>query len=112
MHLNILLAMITDQIFKTKIEKSTDFKFDADVVNVFDDMVVRSVPLYYEFQRMITEIVRTHVQPGTSVYDLGCSTGTTFLSLNPVLDESIRFVGVDESQEYLLFRHLPPASLP
>jgi len=32
--------MITDQIFKTKIEKSTDFKFDADVVNVFDDMVV------------------------------------------------------------------------
>jgi tRNA (cmo5U34)-methyltransferase len=104
--------MITDQIFKTKIEKSTDFKFDADVVNVFDDMVVRSVPLYYEFQRMITEIVRAHIQPGTSVYDLGCSTGTTFLSLNPLLDESIRFVGVDESQEYLLFRHLPPASLP
>lgn len=93
--------MNTDQIFKTKIEKSTDFKFDSAVVNVFDDMVVRSVPFYLEMQRMITEIASDYAQPGTSLYDLGCSTGTTFLSLNKVLDPSIRFVGIDESSEML-----------
>ena len=32
--------MKTDQIFKEKIENSTDFSFDADVAVVFDDMVL------------------------------------------------------------------------
>lgn len=32
--------MKTDQIFKTKFEKSSDFKFDSAVVDVFDDMVI------------------------------------------------------------------------
>lgn len=90
-----------DNIFKSKQERSSDFKFDASVVNVFDDMVVRSVPFYLEFQRMITEIARDFAIPNTSLYDLGCSTGTTMLSLNKVLDPSIRFVGIDNSPEML-----------
>ena len=93
--------MKTDQIFKPKLEKSSDFKFDSAVVDVFDDMVVRSVPMYLEFQRMITEIASDYAKPDTSLYDLGCSTGTTLVSLNPVMDKSIRFVGVDESLEML-----------
>jgi len=95
------MIMKTDQIFKPKLEKSSDFKFDSAVVDVFDDMVVRSVPMYLEFQRMITEIASDYAKPDTSLYDLGCSTGTTLLSLNTVLDISIRFVGVDESLEML-----------
>jgi len=95
------MIMKTDQIFKPKLEKSSDFKFDTAVVDVFDDMVVRSVPMYLEFQRMITEIASDYAKPDTSLYDLGCSTGTTLLSLNTVLDISIRFVGVDESLEML-----------
>lgn len=91
----------SDTIFKPRIEKSTDFKFDDAVVNVFDDMVVRSVPFYMEFQRMITEIARDYAKPGTSLYDLGCSTGTTMLSLNTVLDDAVRFVGVDNSPQML-----------
>lgn len=93
--------MKTDHIFKARIEKSSDFKFDATVVNVFDDMVVRSVPFYLEFQRMISEIACDYAKPNTALYDMGCSTGTTFLSLNTVLDNSIQFVGVDDSQEML-----------
>lgn len=93
--------MNTDNIFKEPIAKLTDFKFDNAVVKVFDDMVVRSVPFYLEIQRMITEISALYVQPGTSLYDLGCSTGTTFISLNNFLDPSIQFVGIDESQEML-----------
>jgi tRNA (cmo5U34)-methyltransferase len=95
------IGMNPDQIFKTKIEKSSDFKFDDAVVNVFDDMVVRSVPFYLEFQRMITEIARDYTKPDTALYDLGCSTGTTMLSLNTVLDNSVKFVGVDNSPQML-----------
>ncbi len=93
--------MNTDQLFRTRLEKSSDFKFDENVVNVFDDMVLRSVPFYLELQRMITEITNDYAKPGTSLYDLGCSTGTTFLALNTVLNQSIKFVGFDNSQEML-----------
>lgn len=93
--------MFTDNIFKTKQERSSDFKFDASVVDVFDDMVVRSVPFYLEFQRMITELAKDFAVSNTSLYDLGCSTGTTMLSLNKVLDSSVKFVGIDNSTEML-----------
>jgi tRNA (cmo5U34)-methyltransferase len=93
--------MNTDQIFKPKMAKSSDFRFDATVAQVFDDMVVRSVPLYLEFQRMITEIANDYAQPQSTLYDLGCSTGTTLISLNAFLDESVGFVGIDESPEML-----------
>jgi tRNA (cmo5U34)-methyltransferase len=93
--------MKTDQIFRTRLEKPSDFKFNAAVVDVFDDMVVRSVPMYIEFQRMITEIAFDYAKYDTALYDLGCSTGTTLISLNAILDNSIRFVGIDESNEML-----------
>jgi len=93
--------MNSDQIFKEKIEKSSDFKFDAAVVNVFDDMVVRSVPYYLEIQRMMAELAGTYALPGTSLYDLGCSTGTTFISIDKYVDPSVNFIGIDESVQML-----------
>ncbi|HWK99040.1 MAG TPA: carboxy-S-adenosyl-L-methionine synthase CmoA, partial [Parapedobacter sp.] len=69
--------------------------------NAFDDMVERSVPYYSEIQRMIIEQVCEFAVPDTNVYDLGCSTGTTFLHLDPLIDERIRFVGVDDSKDML-----------
>ncbi|HAQ20047.1 MAG TPA: carboxy-S-adenosyl-L-methionine synthase CmoA [Prolixibacteraceae bacterium] len=93
--------MKTDQVFKEPMNKSTDFKFDAQVANVFNDMVSRSVPYYLEMQRMMAEIIPDYVLPNSSVYDLGCSTGTTLLSLDELLDQSIRFVGVDSSAEMI-----------
>ena len=93
--------MLKDKIFKTKIEKSSDFRFDKSVVDVFDDMVLRSVPFYLEIQRMIAEISQEYARTGTSVYDLGCSTGTTLTALDKMVDNSVSFVGVDESEEML-----------
>ena len=93
--------MKTDQVFKEPMNKSTDFKFDAQVANVFNDMVSRSVPYYLEMQRMMAEIIPDYVQPNSSVYDLGCSTGTTLLSLDKLLDQSVCFVGVDSSAEMI-----------
>ncbi len=91
----------TDNVFSEVIKKPSDFKFGATVASAFDDMVERSVPFYGEIQRMIIEQVCEFAVPGTQVYDLGCSTGTTFLNLDPYLDKDIRFVGVDDSKDML-----------
>ncbi len=80
---------------------ASDFKFGANVARVFDDMVNRSVPFYGEIQRMMAELAADHAQTGTAVYDLGCSTGTTLIGMNTLVDPAIRFVGVDDSQEML-----------
>lgn len=93
--------METDKIFKQEIEQTNDFQFNADVVNVFDDMVVRSVPFYLEMQRMMAELAEKHAKPGTSLYDLGCSTGTTFMALSSKVNKSVKFVGIDEAPEML-----------
>ncbi len=89
-----------DEVFKQP-QKASDFKFGATVVSVFDDMVTRSVPYYLEIQRMMTEIAADFAVPGTNVYDLGCSTGTTLINLDKVLPADVSFVGVDESAEML-----------
>ena len=92
---------VRDDIFDEPRPAVGDFKFDRSVATVFDDMVVRSVPYYLEIQRMLVEQVRDFALPDSAVYDLGCSTGTTFINLHPHLDPRIRFVGVDNSAEML-----------
>src|SRR6188474_592333 len=66
----------TDDIFAEASARPTDFAFDATTVRVFDNMVSRSVPFYGEIQRMTAELAEEFAVPGTTVYDLGCSTGT------------------------------------
>ena len=93
--------MSQDQVFKDEIKNASDFKFGATVVNVFDDMVNRSVPYYGEMQRMISELAADRAKEGTYVYDLGCSTGTTMIGMNTFVPENIEFIGVDDSGEML-----------
>jgi tRNA (cmo5U34)-methyltransferase len=50
---------------------------------------------------MICEIAADFAVPGTNIYDLGCSTCTTFLYLNSHIDKNVRFIGIDSSQEML-----------
>ena len=90
-----------DHVFQDRRDRIDDFKFGVQVASVFNDMVSRSVPFYGEIQRMITEMAEDFAVPGTNVYDLGCSTGTTLLNLDEVLDPSISFVGIDESTDML-----------
>ncbi len=90
-----------DHVFSAEIKKPSDFKFGATVANAFDDMVERSVPFYNEMQRMIIELASEHVLPDTNIVDLGCSTGTTMIGLDPFINESIKFIGVDDSAEML-----------
>ncbi len=90
-----------DQVFSEKIQDVADFHFGEKVATVFDDMVGRSVPFYHEMQRMIGELAGDFAVAGTNLYDLGCSTGTTMLHLHHLVPASVRFVGVDNSEEML-----------
>ena len=89
-----------DTLFQAE-QRSHDFDFDANTAGVFDDMVQRSVPFYEEIQRMTCELAKDFSVPGTNLYDIGCATGTSLEMLDPLLDQSVAFVGVDNSGDML-----------
>ena len=91
-----------DTLFK----KSTapgKFEFNEPVARVFDDMLERSVPFYKECQQMVIELACHFAQKNSTVYDLGCSTGTLLRRLVKTLPatQKIRFVGLDNSEAML-----------
>lgn len=90
-----------DEIFKSS-DGKFDFAFTEEVAEVFDDMLVRSVPFYQEVQRMVIELCKEFIQPSSNMYDLGCSTGTTIISLcREINDPSVKFIGLDNSEPML-----------
>jgi len=93
--------MKRDKLFDDKTPQKSGFKFDAKVAAVFNDMVTRSVPFYVEQQRMMTEIVKQRWQPGTTIYDLGCATGTTLINLSGELGDAVQLIGYDNSASML-----------
>jgi tRNA (cmo5U34)-methyltransferase len=89
-----------DKLFAS-VQKIEDFRFGKSVVSVFDDMVTRSVPFYLEMQRMMSETAADFAVPGTNIYDLGCSTGTTLANFDKLIPDDVSFVGIDESEDML-----------
>ena len=90
-----------DQIFASSAVRASDFEFNQEVAEVFDDMLARSVPFYQEQQGIIRQIARKFYVPGTRVYDLGCSTGCTLIHLARTLGPEARLIGYDNSQPML-----------
>lgn len=90
-----------DTVFNDPDMRPADFRFDSRVANVFDDMVSRSVPFYDEMQRMTSQMAKDFAEPGSEIYDIGCSTGTTLLHLDPVVNPYVGFVGIDNSAEMI-----------
>jgi len=78
-----------------------DFDFGEATAAVFDDMLDRSIPEYRELQRMIGELAAAFAEPGTRVYDLGCSTGITLATLMGAVPVPVEFVGMDYSPPML-----------
>ena len=88
-----------DNLFKANIDIA-DFRFDKEVVEVFDDMVRRSVPGYDSMIQMIGLIARMYGQDNTNYYDLGSSTGAISLAiaLNNKHQKNT-FFAIDNSEE-------------
>jgi tRNA (cmo5U34)-methyltransferase len=89
--------MKKDKVFRGGQKPARDFEFNAEVAEVFDDMLERSVPFYPEQLNMVTDIGKRFWIPGTQVYDLGCSTATMLIGLCGKLPASARLVGYDNS---------------
>jgi tRNA (cmo5U34)-methyltransferase len=75
-----------------------DFVFNERVVEVFDDMLDRSIPFYREVIAASVRLLDIYLHTDDTVYDLGCSTGTTLLEFCRLLhDKGLKFIGIDSS---------------
>lgn len=93
--------MTRDTLFDTA-GPAGKFEFNERVAEVFDDMLDRSVPFYQQVIEMSAEILAHTLQSGDTLYDLGCSTGTTLLNLARRLEsKNVKFIGLDNSRAML-----------
>lgn len=90
--------MVRDLLFLQE-DKRKSFSFTKDVCEVFDDMVVRSVPGYENIQEIIL-LLYTKFSKNNTFIDVGCSTGTT---MHKILNEGFvnHCYGVDLSLDML-----------
>jgi len=91
--------MNKDRVFSEKLTTITPFRFNEKVARVFDDMLVRSVPLYGEVLKQQARIARRFYQHGTQIFDLGCSHGNLgILLLDCFGDAEFKMTAVDSSE--------------
>ena len=91
-----------DQIFADPIANLEKFAFDQKVVDVFPDMIRRSVPGYTTILHMIGQLASRYAQSGTRCYDLGCSLGAATLAMRHAISQrDTTIVGVDNSSAML-----------
>ena len=75
-----------DTLFSDPLRAPGPFRFDQDVVEVFPDMISRSVPGYETVITLCGLLAQRFVQPGTHVYDLGSSLGASTFSMRKHLE--------------------------
>ena len=75
-----------DSIYATE-QAVKDFTFDANVVEVFPDMIQRSVPGYATIVSTMGKLAGTYAQSNSNLYDLGCSLGAVTLSMRRNIDK-------------------------
>ncbi len=92
-----------DTLFNQSLNKR--FCFDEKVAHVFDDMLERSIPYYYEMLDLgayfIAQNLKESINTKSLIYDLGCSTGNFFIALNQQIQQDIELVGIDNSMPML-----------
>ena len=87
-----------DRVFAKPQDRIVDFAFNNDVVNVFPDMIRRSV-LGYELVIPVGALIAArHMGKEGKAFDLGCSLGASSLALLAQCNgPKVRVVGVDSS---------------
>ncbi|GAA6173106.1 carboxy-S-adenosyl-L-methionine synthase CmoA [Colwellia sp. KU-HH00111] len=88
----------TDLIYSNPKAQVKDFAFDAQVVEVFPDMISRSVPGYNTIIDTIGRLSQRFVKPNTKIYDLGCSLGAATLAMRKsITAKQCQIISVDNS---------------
>lgn len=93
-----MTASSTDLIFSNKKSQIKDFAFDEQVVEVFPDMISRSVPGYSTIINTIGQLSQQYAKANTNIYDLGCSLGAATLAMKKsIIAENCTIIGIDNS---------------
>lgn len=88
----------TDIIYSNPHARVKDFQFDEQVVEVFPDMISRSVPGYNTIIDTIGRLSAQYAQDNTKIYDLGCSLGAATLAMRrAVTAQGCQIIGMDSS---------------
>jgi len=87
-----------DDLYANPLQDLASFRFDQGVVNVFPDMIKRSVPGYTTIISMIGDLAERYAQADSTCYDLGCSLGAATLAMrHRIRSANCRIVAIDNS---------------
>ncbi|NQY51407.1 MAG: carboxy-S-adenosyl-L-methionine synthase CmoA [Piscirickettsiaceae bacterium] len=87
-----------DVIYSVHLDKIIDFRFDKKVVDVFPDMIQRSVPGYETLISTIGIMAARYAQDDSYCYDLGCSLGAVSLSMrHSIKQKDCNIIAIDNS---------------
>ena len=96
------MHILTDTLYANPLAQVDSFTFDESVVNVFPDMIKRSVPGYATIINMIGNLAERYAQSDSYCYDLGCSLGAATLAMrHRIQAANCKIIGVDNSQAML-----------
>lgn len=91
-----------DDLFAAPLARVHDFVFDKHVVEVFPDMIKRSVPGYATILHMIGQLAQRYAQTDSRCYDLGCSLGAATLAMrHRICAADVKIIGIDNSTDML-----------
>ncbi|MBW1716100.1 MAG: class I SAM-dependent methyltransferase [Deltaproteobacteria bacterium] len=78
------------------------WEFNEQVANIFDHHVRWSVPFYEEIHRMVSEISDLFIKDGSTIVDIGTSTGQAVINLyERHKNKTLNFYAVDKSEPML-----------
>jgi tRNA (cmo5U34)-methyltransferase len=87
-----------DSLYANPLGNISAFKFDEAVVNIFPDMIQRSVPGYSTIISAIGLLAARFCRDHSVCYDLGCSLGAATLAMQQQISaKNCRIVAVDNS---------------
>jgi tRNA (cmo5U34)-methyltransferase len=88
-----------DSIYANPLGQVAAFNFDEAVVDVFPDMIQRSVPGYSAMISAIGLLAGRFGQDNSYCYDLGCSLGAASLAMHQQIKaENCQIVAIDNSE--------------
>ena len=67
-----------------------NWKFSGEASANFDAHVSKSVPLYTEGHQLICDLSDFFIKPDSTIYEVGCSTGSLTLKLDKAVLSFIR----------------------
>lgn len=91
-----------DNLFAHPLGVVPSFVFDQAVVDVFPDMIKRSVPGYETILAHCGELASRYVQADSHCYDLGCSLGASTVAMRSRIEgRNAKIIAVDNSSAML-----------